>query len=129
MKSFLDVSKVLWVPRGLTADYAGFGTNGHIDIVCCFARPGVLLVHVQQDPAHPDFEVSKEYLGILRNSTDAKGRPLEIVEVLPLTDAEKEAADIIASARSQAKEYADEAKKKLGETLARRTKQKCSWNR
>ena len=55
--------------------------NGHIDIVCCFARPGVLLVHVQQDSAHPDFEISKEYLGILRESTDAKGRPLEIVEV------------------------------------------------
>jgi agmatine deiminase len=36
---------------------------------------------VQQDPAHPDFGVSKEYLGILRASTDAKGRPLEIVEV------------------------------------------------
>jgi len=81
LKSFLDVSKVLWVPRGLTADYGTFGTYGHIDIVCCFAKPGVMLVHVQQDPAHPDFEVSKEYLGILRATTDAKGRPLEIVEV------------------------------------------------
>ncbi len=38
-------------------------------------------------------------------------------------DAEKEAADIIASARSQAKEYAADAAKKLGETITRRTKQ------
>jgi len=38
-------------------------------------------------------------------------------------DAEKEAADIIASAKSQAVEFAAEAKKKLGETIARRTKQ------
>ena len=38
-------------------------------------------------------------------------------------DAEKEAADIIASAKSQAQEYAEEAKAKLTETLARRTKQ------
>jgi F-type H+-transporting ATPase subunit b len=38
-------------------------------------------------------------------------------------DAEKEAADIIASAKSQAVEFAAEAKKKLGETIARRSKQ------
>ena len=38
-------------------------------------------------------------------------------------DAEMEAADIIASAKSQAVEFAAEAKKKLGETIARRTKQ------
>ena len=38
-------------------------------------------------------------------------------------DAEKEAADIIASAKTQAVEYAEEAKVKLSETLARRTKQ------
>ncbi|MFM2076973.1 MAG: hypothetical protein RJA49_863, partial [Actinomycetota bacterium] len=81
LKSFLDVRNVIWVPRGLTADYSGFGTNGHIDIVCCFASPGVLLVHDQRDPAHPDFEVTQEYLGVLRNATDADGRPLEIVLV------------------------------------------------
>ena len=38
-------------------------------------------------------------------------------------DAEKEAAGIIASAKSQATEYAVEARKKLSETIARRTKQ------
>ena len=38
-------------------------------------------------------------------------------------DAEKEAADIIASAKSQAEEYAADAAKKLSETITRRTKQ------
>jgi len=38
-------------------------------------------------------------------------------------DAEREAADIIASAKTQAQEYADEAAKKLSETITRRTKQ------
>lgn len=38
-------------------------------------------------------------------------------------DAEKEAADIIASAQSQAKEFAADAARKLGETITRRTKQ------
>ena len=81
LKSFLGTSHTVWVPRGLTADYGGFGTNGHIDIVCCFAPTGVLLVHDQRDPRHPDFEVTQEYMGVLRNSVDAKGRPFEIVEV------------------------------------------------
>ena len=38
-------------------------------------------------------------------------------------DAEKEAADIISSAQSQAKNYAAEAAKKLSETIVRRTQQ------
>ncbi|MEN9643851.1 MAG: hypothetical protein RL238_520 [Actinomycetota bacterium] len=81
LKSFLGTSHTVWVPRGLTSDYGGFGTNGHIDIVCCFARPGLLLVHDQRDPGHPDYEVTQEYMAVLRNSVDAHGRPFEIVEV------------------------------------------------
>lgn len=38
-------------------------------------------------------------------------------------DAEKEATDIISSAKSQAHEYAADAAKKLSETITRRTKQ------
>ena len=38
-------------------------------------------------------------------------------------DAEKEAANIIASAQSQAREFAADAAKKLSETITRRTKQ------
>ncbi|GGO57393.1 agmatine deiminase family protein [Streptomyces lasiicapitis] len=79
----LGTRKALWLPRGLTADYPGhgFGTLGHVDIVAAFAAPGVVLVHSQQDPAHPDFEVSREVIGVLKGRTDARGRTLEIVEV------------------------------------------------
>ncbi|WP_172382187.1 agmatine/peptidylarginine deiminase [Streptomyces sp. MNP-20] len=79
----LGTTKALWLPRGLTADYPGhgFGTLGHVDIVAAFAAPGVVLVHSQRDPAHPDFEVSKEIAGLLRGRTDARGRALEVVEV------------------------------------------------
>ncbi|MZD04958.1 agmatine deiminase family protein [Streptomyces sp. SID5785] len=77
----LGTTKAIWLPRGLTGDYGEFGTRGHVDIVAAFAAPGVVLVHTQHDPAHPDFEVSREIAGVLRGQTDAKGRPLEIVEV------------------------------------------------
>ena len=65
---------------------------------------------------------------IKKELSDAKQLRLDAEKLLAdykqkAIDAEKEAADIIASAKSQAQEYADEAAKKLGETITRRTKQ------
>lgn len=77
----IGTRKAIWLPKGLTGDYGQFGTRGHVDIVAAFAAPGVVLVHAQQDPAHPDFEVSKEIIGVLQGQTDARGRTLQIVEV------------------------------------------------
>ena len=81
LKAFLGVRKVIWLPRGLTRDYTEFGTRGHVDIVAAFVQPGVVVVHTQPDPAHPDHEVGKENAALLRASSDAKGRPLEVVEI------------------------------------------------
>ncbi|WP_455359237.1 agmatine deiminase family protein [Streptomyces sp. SYSU K21746] len=77
----LGTEKAIWLPHGLSGDYGMYGTQGHVDIVAAFARPGVVVVHSQQDPAHPDYERSKEYAALLRTATDAKGRLLEVVEV------------------------------------------------
>ncbi|MFJ9425944.1 agmatine/peptidylarginine deiminase [Streptomyces sp. NPDC101249] len=79
----LGTRKAIWLPRGLTGDYPpnGFGTLGHVDIVAAFARPGVVVAHVQPDPAHPDHEVTRESVGVLRAARDARGRRLEVVEV------------------------------------------------
>ncbi|MHC3471930.1 agmatine deiminase family protein [Streptomyces sp. 7R007] len=79
--AMLGTTKALWLPRGLTADYGRYGTQGHVDIVAAFARPGVVVAHSQPDPAHPDHEVTQEVIGILRAATDARGRRLEVVEV------------------------------------------------
>ena len=65
----LGTHKAIWVKRGLTRDYDGYGTRGHIDIVACFASENVILYHDQQDPSHPDFEVSKE----VRQTLEAAG--------------------------------------------------------
>jgi agmatine deiminase len=81
LKSLLGVEKVIWLPRGLTKDYKRFGTRGHVDIVAAWVRPGLVVAHSQPDPDHPDFDVCKENLAILRASTDARGRPLEVVEI------------------------------------------------
>lgn len=77
----LGTRKAIWLPRGLTGDYGTYGTLGHVDIVAAFVRPGTVVAHVQPDPAHPDHEVTRELLAVLRAATDAQGRPLEVVEV------------------------------------------------
>ena len=79
--SQLGTTHAIWLPRGLTRDYDDFGTRGHVDIVATFVRPGVVAAHRQLDPAHPDFEVTNELVGLLRASTDASGRALEVVEI------------------------------------------------
>ena len=86
LQAFLGVERVVWLPRGLTRDSGWFGTRGHVDIVAAFVRPGVVVVHVQEDPQHPDHEVSREVVGILGATTDARGRRLEVVPLpAPLT--------------------------------------------
>lgn len=81
LRDRIGARKVIWLPRGLTADYGRYGTGGHVDLLACFARPGLVLCHVQPDPDHPDHEVTRENLRILRSATDARGRALEVVEL------------------------------------------------
>lgn len=66
----LGTTKAIWVKRGLTRDYDGYGTRGHIDIVACFASENVILFHDQQDPTHPDYEVSREVKATLEDAGD-----------------------------------------------------------
>lgn len=77
----LGVSKIIWLPRGLTRDYDRFGTRGHVDIVATFPSPGKVLLHDQRNPAHPDHAVMEEIRSILSEARDAKGRRLEIIGV------------------------------------------------
>lgn len=77
----LGTRKAIWLPRGLTADYGPYGTRGHVDLVAAFAAPGVVVAHTQPDPAHPDHDLCKETVKLLRSATDAKGRQLEVVEL------------------------------------------------
>ena len=77
----LGADTAIWLPRGLTRDYDEFGTRGHVDIVAAFAGPGRVLLHRQDDPAHPDHEVTRDLRQMLQQQTDAAGRTLEIIDV------------------------------------------------
>jgi agmatine deiminase len=81
----IGATKVIWLPRGLTRDYDGFGTNGHVDIVATMPAPGRVLLHAQQDPGHPDHPVTRDLRAVLAAARDAAGRAFEIVD-LPAPD-------------------------------------------
>ena len=87
----IGATTCIWLPRGLTRDYDEFGTRGHVDIVATFASPGVVLLHWQDDPAHPDYAVCRELEPLLAGARDAQGRVLEVVRVpAPKTLADEE---------------------------------------
>lgn len=77
----IGATTVVWLPRGLTRDYDEFGTNGHVDIVATIPSPGVLLLHDQRDPGHPDHAVMRELRAHLSEQTDASGNRFEIVDL------------------------------------------------
>ncbi len=77
LRAYLGVSTVIWVERGVPGDE----TNGHIDNLACFVRPGVVLLSWCDDPADPHYEVSRAAEARLKAAFDAKGRALEVVRM------------------------------------------------
>ncbi|WP_221585962.1 agmatine/peptidylarginine deiminase [Microbacterium sp. G2-8] len=90
----LGAARTVWLPRGLTRDYEEFGTRGHVDIVATLPAPGTLLLHAQRDPVHPDHAVMAMLRGHLAESTDARGRSFEIVD-LPAPDTLRDAEGFV----------------------------------
>ncbi|MDF2610963.1 MAG: aguA [Lachnospiraceae bacterium] len=77
VKQQIAVSKIIWLKQGLFGDE----TDGHIDNVACFAKPGVILIQTCYDKEDPNYEITIENLQILNTTTDAKGRKLKIIEI------------------------------------------------
>ncbi|GAA1179753.1 agmatine deiminase family protein [Nesterenkonia xinjiangensis] len=77
----LGTRHAVWFPRGLTRDYEEFGTRGHVDMFACFTPSGSVLLHRQDDPSHPDHEVTRQMRQVLEEAVDAEGRPFEIIDV------------------------------------------------
>lgn len=74
LKNTLNVQKVLWIPNGIYNDE----TNGHVDNICNFVKPGVVVLAWTDDETDPQYAISKAAYDYLSSETDAKGRKLEI---------------------------------------------------
>jgi agmatine deiminase len=77
VKRQVGVSKIIWLNHGLFGDE----TDGHVDNVACFAKPGVIIMQTCSDPGDPNYEITMENMEILKNSIDACGRKLELIQI------------------------------------------------
>jgi len=81
IKEYLGAEKVIWLPNGIYNDE----TDGHVDNICAFIRPGEVVLAWTDDTKDPQFELSREDLEVLENETDAKGRRFK-VHKLPIPE-------------------------------------------
>lgn len=77
LSEYLNLDKIIWLNRGVYNDE----TNGHVDNICTFIRPGVVALTWTDDKSDPQYEISQENYEILQSVTDAKGRKLEIHKI------------------------------------------------
>lgn len=81
----LGVDKVLWLP----GDPDDNETDGHVDGIACFIRPGVVLVELCPEKGTQRYDNMQKNLQALQGQTDAAGRELEIVTINEAYEAER----------------------------------------
>ena len=77
LKDYLNVDKVLWIHEGIYNDE----TNGHVDNMANFVKPGVVALAWTDDVNDPQYKRSSEALAYLESETDAKGRKIKVEKI------------------------------------------------
>ena len=93
LSDYLGVSHFIWLPEGVYMDE----TDGHIDNMCCFARPGEVILHWVDDVNDPQYARSQAAYDALSEAVDARGRKLKIHKMVapgPLYYTEAEAQGV-----------------------------------
>jgi agmatine deiminase len=79
LRDYLGAQRILWLGGGM----AGDDTDGHIDELARFVAPAKVVAPVEEDPADENYEPLQGNLARLREMTDARDRPLEVI-TLPM---------------------------------------------
>jgi agmatine deiminase len=93
LRDYLGVDTVIWLGQGVFNDE----TDGHVDNLCCFVRPGEVVLTWTEDPQDPQYAISRDALERLSKARDARGRTLRVHKLPqpgPLTLTDEEAAGI-----------------------------------
>lgn len=95
LKRTLGVQKVIWLPYGINGDE----TNEHVDNICCFVRPGEVLMSWTDDENDPQYEMCKANMKVFESVLDAKGRKITVHKLplpeIPVVITEQDAAGYI----------------------------------
>ncbi len=102
LRDYLGIKHIIWLKRGVFEDE----TDGHVDNLCCFVRPGVVALTWTDDRKDPQYERSAEAYDRLRSARDVKGRRLEIHKIhqpepMYMTGEEAAGLDIVDTAISR----------------------------
>jgi agmatine deiminase len=100
LRRYLNVDVIIWLGKGVHLDE----TDGHVDNLCAFTRPGEVVLTWTDDRRDPQYEISRDAHERLRNARDARGRRLEVHKLtqpgpLQMTSAEAEGIDAAESAQ------------------------------
>jgi agmatine deiminase len=74
LRTFLGVSTIVWLGEGVIDDE----TDGHVDNLACFARPGEVCLNWTDNRRDPQWQVSNDALERLRAARDARGRAFKV---------------------------------------------------
>ncbi len=92
LKEYLNLEQIIWLDNNI-----GDETDGHVDGLCCFARPGEVILGWTDDQENPNHDIVREAHAVLSRTTDAQGRALTIHKLPfpnPMYLTEKEAEGI-----------------------------------
>jgi agmatine deiminase len=93
LHEYLGVTSVIWLGKGVVEDE----TNGHVDNLCCFARPGEVILTWTDNKRDPQYRVSLDAYERLMESRDAQGRRFKVHKLTqpgPLRRTQREAQDV-----------------------------------
>ena len=94
LRDYLNVVRIIWLGKGVFNDE----TDGHIDNLACFARPGEVCLTWTDNKRDPQYAISLDAWERLHDERDAKDRRLKVTKLPmpgPLTLSAKEASGII----------------------------------
>lgn len=77
LREYTGAEKVIWLGRGVFNDE----TNGHVDNLCCFLRPGEVALTWTDDTSDPQYEISYDAYQRLTTAVDARGRKLTVHKI------------------------------------------------
>jgi agmatine deiminase len=103
LRDYTGAEVIIWLGEGVVNDE----TDGHVDNLACFARPGEVCLTYTADKRDLQWEVSNDALERLHAARDARGRKLKVHKLPspgPLKMTAAEAAGVQFCAGSQPRE-------------------------